>query len=176
MGKKMTPTKPKICRYCGKQFHRKPRWQLNRWESRRACSHACASALRRKLVPITCSSCGNEFQPKASRDKFCSTKCSARSQTLGHQQKPMHKKYRRVVMHDGRRVLEHRAVMERHLRRRLLATESVHHRNGNSHDNSIENLELWTCRTHPYGQRVDDLLDFVIANYRLELLDRIGVA
>lgn len=54
-------------------------------------------------------------------------------------------------------VLEHRMVMEAHLGRRLLRTETVHHKNGQRDDNPISNLELWT-KSHPYGQRVTDKL------------------
>ena len=78
----------------------------------------------------------------------------------------------REITRDGRKILEHRWVMEQHLGRRLLPEETVHHVFGNRLDNRIEVLELWSS-SHPAGQRVSDKVDWakqMLALYEPEAL------
>lgn len=73
--------------------------------------------------------------------------------------------------HTGRakRMLEHRFVMEEAIGRTLLPRETVHHVSGVRNDNRIENLELWV-KAHPAGQRVEDLIAFVVEHYATAVL------
>jgi hypothetical protein len=80
------------------------------------------------------------------------------------------KGYRKIKI-DGRNVFEHRLVMEEILCRPLLRQEEVHHKNGIKDDNTPGNLELWVSWK---GQRVDDLIEFVVANYRDRLINELA--
>lgn len=68
----------------------------------------------------------------------------------------------------GQWVFEHRVVMEEILGRPLEPEENVHHLNGRRDDNRPSNLELWVS-PQPQGQRVADLVAWVVEHYRTEV-------
>ena len=77
---------------------------------------------------------------------------------------------------NGRPVLEHRLVMEQVIGRPLHRFEEPHHKNGLRDDNRPENLELWVNWRQPHGQRLSDLLDFVVRYYPDEVRARLEAA
>lgn len=73
----------------------------------------------------------------------------------------------------GKKIAEHRSIMEEYLGRKLIPGENVHHVNGVRDDNRLDNLELWST-SQPKGQRVEDKTVWAIEwlkTYQPEALD-----
>lgn len=97
--------------------------------------------------------------------------------SLNHSSKPRCEDHRgytkkegyRVLFIDGKSIPEHRYVMEKHLNRKLLEHETVHHINGIRNDNRLDNLELWSI-SQPSGQRVEDKIAWakqILTEYKM---------
>lgn len=55
---------------------------------------------------------------------------------------------RKMIKLNGKEMFEHRFIMEQHLSRPLRKDEVVHHINGDTLDNRIENLQVMTKSEH----------------------------
>lgn len=53
-----------------------------------------------------------------------------------------------ILSNFGKRIPEHRYIIENNIGRKLLTNEVVHHKNGDKTDNRIENLEVMTRSEH----------------------------
>lgn len=123
------------------------------------CSQACFFYAEAKRYPegdCVCKACGVEFRTNPAyvrrtpgRNRFCSVPCFTEyigrirpSDNLdSHGYRPM----RGSV---GRRLREHRYIMEQHLGRRLDRKEHVHHVDGDKTNNSLSNLQVLSESDH----------------------------
>lgn len=114
------------------------------------------------MIEIICKNCSKKF--KARKDKvkkgegiYCSRKCS---NTLKYH--PNWKGGRIITLRGYIKIKspnhpyannlgyvpEHRLIMEKYIKRFLLPTEFVHHKNGITNDNRLENLEIISRSEH----------------------------
>jgi len=99
-----------------------------------------------------CGCCGASVlrKPSAIRSSviFCSVRCRSRvvkrSPGKGYVDKAG---YKRLSV-NGEFIFEHRFVVEKFLRRKLRASEVVHHLNGDKLDNRIDNLQVMSNSDH----------------------------
>ena len=86
---------------------------------------------------------------------FCSRKCYC---LFKRENDPEFWEEYKTIWVDGKRVLEHRYVMEQKLGRKLKPGEEVHHIDGNKMNNDPENLESYkSCSDHQIKASQDHL-------------------
>ncbi len=150
------------CAICKKMVYQKPS-ELKR-DKVAYCSRACHHKGMLKEKPVlTCDHCSKEYavypsqlkwnQIREHKKNFCSTQCQNKfysgdnhpnwiggsiEHATGYIKDYVDKKY----------TARHRIFMEELVGRKLSEDEVVHHKNGNKHDNRIENLEIMTRSEH----------------------------
>ncbi len=155
-----------LCAVCNEPFY-VPAYRKStaKFCSRLCAAHVQLAAIRHKAnaaskgrkppnfagTSIVCEQCGTRFFVPPSRlrsKRFCSQSCFSTTQR-GGVTPPVESKDRYVrITVDGKRMLEHRWIMEQHLGRRLLPSEQVDHINRVRSDNRIENLRVLDIREH----------------------------
>ncbi len=135
----------KKCQHCGGTFRRHMRWAIGAWMRAKFCTERCMQAARIP-PPQTCPTCGMQFIPKQGKSRpqrYCGLSCANRGRGVN----PITTRYRSLKV-NGKRVLEHRSVMEEELGRKLRQGEIVHHKDGNKLNNHPDNLDVTTLEAH----------------------------
>ena len=156
--KRKIAVKSNLCPTCGKEagfiIRNDRKNPIKR--ARKFCSISCSMKFRHKdnIIFISCPTCKKEFR-KYAKDgvarKHCSMKCydQQRSVNLPKYEYPKKdKKNYKIKKIDGKQILYHRWIMEKHLGRKLTRSEVIHHIDGDPHNNNIENLQLLTQSDH----------------------------
>ena len=125
-------------------------------------------SMRRNRVQLICNNCKKTYEVIKSREKrsrFCSAHCHGKGVLAkldqstfnrargerNHNWKGGRRKHTEgymTILIDGAYILEHRHVMQQHLKRKLQRREHVHHLNGDKLDNRLENLEIISAKEH----------------------------
>lgn len=149
------------CTHCGKFKV----WDDYAKASRKASANGHSSECKlchndKAKSDARCLDCGEPVYRKFSRCKHCAFKGSNNPAWRGGRQ-VTEEGYIRITTPDGRRMYEHRYVMEQQLGRLLYPHEDVHHKHGVRDDNRPEKLELWST-SQPRGQRVEDKIEWAV--------------
>lgn len=93
---------------------------------------------------MQCKTCRKTLAVSPSRQgqKFCSLGCYTTAI-----RKPGTRKYKKIAV-NGKSILYHRWLMEQHLGYKLPSALHVHHKDGNTLNNAMDNLEVIDIKDH----------------------------
>ena len=106
-----------------------------------------------KKFKSECLACGKIWMGVAKVRRFCSQKCVSGGSNNGRWNGGKYINKQGYVLiwspkSKSRYELEHRLIMEKHINRKLLESEDVHHKNHIKTDNRLENLKLMSTSEH----------------------------
>ena len=160
----MINTVCKICLFCAKDYT----CHYNEKDRSKYCSRKClgkGAKKRSNNVVTLCGLCKKEIKVPCSRLKqnkkgviYCNHKCQSQAMktgiaTYGFKKRVKNKDYKKNYKYKvktirGIRVYEHRWIMEQSIGRKLNSKELIHHINGDTKDNRIENLMIVNNVSH----------------------------
>lgn len=133
------------CEICGNK--RKVISSYLKTRSGRFCSAKCRDFFFAQMPNYKfCIICGKKFKDRKSGEKkYCSHTCYAES--LKRSSVSGSNKYITEIV-NGKRVYQHRIVVEKWIGRKLKRNEIVHHKDGNRSNNHPTNLEILSQSQH----------------------------
>lgn len=123
------------CLNCKKLLGERPKkYSVKQWAKRQFCSRKCK---------------GIKQKPEALTNYRGGVHVTKKGYVYRYQPQHPHKNNKQYVV-------EHRLVMEKHIGRYLKREEDVHHINGITNDNRIENLELLSHSEHARRHAIEN--------------------
>jgi len=147
----------KICKSCGKELLPANFETNSMFRRAKYCNNTCYQNDHAvKTTWISCLFCNTDFKININSSRiYCSPKCRYDAAKRDGSTYVGVNGYRYIKVHNHPNgaqsnywMLEHRHIMEQSLGRYLTIEETVHHKDGNKLNNSLDNLEILSNSEH----------------------------